>query len=109
ASAALPLAQTLKGLLYVGVTAVLVYALARLSTRSIREEQARLQAQHARDERRLATLLDLTRTLLAEPRPGSSRLQILTETIVETLDVERASVWEIDAASGKLVCRDLYE
>jgi len=85
-----------------------IYGIARNITQRkhseniLRESEARLQRQNA-----ALAKLDLRKTLVHGDLRVAARK--ITETISETLRVERASVWLYDDARSAIRCIDLYE
>ena len=72
--------------------------------RARREQRSRL----ARQDRQLAAVMRLsTDSALSSGRDGA--LAALTEAAADALCVDRASVWDLDASTQRLVCLDLYD
>ncbi len=113
---ALPLSiQTLKGLLFVAATSVLVYLLVRGALWRIRKEMnAQREANEALQEgnrdyaQQHETLTLLTRRLLQSP-DQEGEMRKITETVADTLGVERVSIWHYDEGRTTIVSRDLFE
>jgi PAS domain S-box-containing protein len=72
--------------------------------RARREQRSRLE----RQERQLAAVMRLsTDSGLSSGRDGA--LTALTEAAADALDVDRASVWDLDVGTQRLLCVDLFD
>jgi len=78
-------------------------------------DRTRLPARRARRDiegalyARRKALADLMRSPVLGQGDIDAAVRQITETAVEVLDVERASVWDLVEDGSAIVCRDLYE